>query len=566
VAGQDRQVLTVLRKAVTLCGAALLLWTSGIWAAPMIRIPGDPVSTSGGLVAGTHLPSGVHAYLGVPYAQPPVRNLRWKPPQPIRWQGVWNADHMGPECIQVLRQHDINHYFGEEASSEDCLYLNIWAPTPAKPRTALPVIVFIYGGGGTIGSAAMAHYNGESIARHGAIFVDLNYRLGILGFMAHPELTREQGGHSGDYGFLDQNAALKWIHDNIAAFGGDPDKVLLIGQSFGASSVVAQIMSPLSKGLFRAAMMSSSCSFGGSIAGQAAVALTEGEKIGLDVQKRLGATDLAALRNVAADRILAQQAETQLLLNNPGVKVPPVIDGYFWTGDKQRTLASHAGSDVPIIAGSNGDDNDSERSALTHTHTVTEYQAIAQQMYGTNADEFLRLYPVSSDADVQLMAHRAAIEGGYLEVSRTCGELQARYNHSPTYIDLFVRKHSYTPGVKIADQDPVTVGAYHNADIPFWFGTLDSFNLFRSTRTWTPADRALSERMMQSLIAFARSGSPDTADVHWPTWTEAAPQYLEIEGDLSTVRSMDLPKMDWLAAHPAAAVSSPAPQRVGPRD
>src|SRR5436190_12340424 len=235
--------------AISAAGA-LLASTTLASAGPMIAIPGDPVTTASGKVAGTKLASGVKAYLGVPFAKPPTGELRWKPPQPMRWDGVWNADRKGPECIQVLRPHDINHYFGEEPSGEDCLTLNIWTPADAKAGDHRPVVVFIYGGGGTIGSSGMANYDGENFAKRGAIFVNLNYRVGLMGFMAHPELTAEQGGHSGDYGYLDQNAALKWIAANIAAFGGDPAKVLISGQSAGAGSVAAQVTSPLSKGLF----------------------------------------------------------------------------------------------------------------------------------------------------------------------------------------------------------------------------------------------------------------------------------------------------------------------------
>src|SRR5262245_37138026 len=215
-----------------------------------VDTPISPIQTEGGLIAGKVLPSGVRAWFGIPFAKAPTQDLRWKPPQPIRWTGVWNADRKMPECIQVLRPHDINHYFGEEATSEDCLYMNVWAPPGAKAGDNLPVIVFIYGGGSTIGSSGMANYDGETMAKRGAVFVNFNYRVGILGFMAHPELSKEQGGHSGNYAYLDQNAALKFINQNIAKFGGDPSKVVITGQSAGAGSVVQQTFSPLSKGLF----------------------------------------------------------------------------------------------------------------------------------------------------------------------------------------------------------------------------------------------------------------------------------------------------------------------------
>src|SRR5579883_3482223 len=261
------------------------LLASTLFAKPVVGQvvnPLPPIRTDSGLIAGQTLPSGVKAWLGIPFAKPPIGALRWRPPQPIRWEGVWNADRKMPECMQVLRPHNINHYFGEEATSENCLYMNIWAPANAHAGSNLPVIAFIYGGGGTIGSSGIALYGGEPIAKSGkAVFVNFNYRVGILGFMAHPELTREQGGHSGNYAYLDQNAALKWIHDNIAKFGGDPNKVLIMGQSAGAGSVVAQIFSPLSHGLFSTAVMSSGCNWDNN-----PVPLADGEKVGLEIQQR----------------------------------------------------------------------------------------------------------------------------------------------------------------------------------------------------------------------------------------------------------------------------------------
>lgn len=542
--------------------ASIAIWT--LAAAPvasaggMIALSGDPVATSGGKVAGTRLASGVKAYLGIPYAKSPTQDLRWRAPQPTSWDGVWNADRKGAECIQVLRPHDINHYFGEEPSSEDCLYMNIWAPAQAKAGAGLPVVVFIYGGGGTIGSSGMANYDGENMAKRGAIFVNFNYRVGLLGFMAHPELTREQGGHSGNYGYLDQNAALKWVKENIAAFGGDPDKVVISGQSFGAGSVAAQVTSPLSKGLFRGAVMMSACNFNGPLA-----PLSEGEAAGLELQKRLEVADLAALRNVPADRILAVQSENQVGVNVRGVRAPAIIDGLFWTDQKEPSLASGKASVVPIIASSNGDDIDSGQSPLTRTHTVAEYTETARKMYGADADAFLKLFPVKSDADVQPMAHAAAMENGMLRSSRTCGVIQEKLG-APTFISAFMHKHPYAPGLKLADQDPATVGAYHTADVPYWFDTLDNYNRFRVTRVPTQIDRTLIDQMSGSLIAMADTGSPSSKAMAWPAWTTKAPQYLVI-GDTPVVQKMNVKRMDWLAAHPAAQVG-PAPVQPRVRD
>lgn len=546
------------RQAFAWC-AALIGCLVAFSSYGMTPISGDPLQTTGGKLAGTLLPSGVKAYLGVRYAAPPTQDLRWRPPQPIHWDGVWVADRKGAECIQVLRPHDINHYFGEEPTGEDCLYLNVWVPADAKADSKLPVIVFIYGGGGTIGSSGMAVYDGENVARHGAIFVSMNYRVGALGFMAHPELTREQGGHSGNYGFLDQNAALRWVHDNIGVFGGDPAKVLITGQSFGATSVAAQIFSPLSRGLFRAAAMWSACNFS-----SAGPDLATAESTGVELQKRLGAASLSKMRDVPADRILAQQAESQVGAKVQGVRTPPLIDGYFTVGEKSVVLANHGVADVTILVGSNGDDLDASQSPLTRARTADEFRSIARDMYGANADDFLRLYPVKSDADVAEAAHAAARENGMLKASRSCAQIQGSANKAPAYITLFTHKHPYAPGVVLADQNPQTIGAYHTADVPYWFGTFDAFNIFRQTRAWGDYDRKLSDQMLQSLIAVASTGLPDTAETKWPAWSQRDERYLVL-GDQIRVEKLPVKRMEWLLSHPPAA-AAPLPAPMSPRD
>ena len=518
-----------------------------------------PLQTSSGTVVGMALPSGVKAWYGVPFAAPPTGALRWQLPQERSWKGVWNADRKMPECMQVLRPHEINHYFGEEATSEDCLYMNIWAPGSATSRSKLPVIVFIYGGGGTIGSSGSALYAGENVAKRNAVYVNFNYRVGVLGFMAHPELTKEQGGHSGNYAYLDQNAALKWIHANIARFGGDPARVVIMGQSAGASSVIQQTFSPLSKGLFSGAVMSSGCSWGSATA----TSLAEGEKNGLEIQKRLGAANLAEMRSLPADRIIAAQAEFQVGVSITGVRASGVIDGYFMPKSQADLLKAHEINDVPIIASFNHDES---VNALMSAQSVDEYRGIARRMYGVDADAFLELYPVNSVADIRSVAGQAARENGLESNARNCAVLQTQYNQSKAYIDTFSKRHSYAPDVKIADQDLATIGAYHTADIPFWFDTLDAFNLMRSTRVWTPADRELSSKMMGALLAFAATGNPSTQDVEWPAWTSANEVKVEFGGSgkpVAVVR-LNAKGIDWLKAHPAQAVTA-APGTGGAR-
>jgi para-nitrobenzyl esterase len=518
----------------------------------MQPLAGDPVQTSSGRVAGTRLDSGVKAYLGIPFAAPPVGDLRWAPPQPTSWSGIYNADRYGPECIQVLRPHDINHYFGEQASGEDCLSLNIWAPAEAREGDGRPVVVFLYGGGFTIGSSGMANYAGEAMAGRGAVFVNFNYRVGALGFLAHPELTAEQGGTSGNYGTMDQTAALQWIHDNIARFGGDPAKVVIMGQSAGARSVATQMFAPAARGLFRAAVMSSGCNLR-----SATTTLPEAEQVGMQFQQALGAANLAAMRNVPADRILAAQAENQLGLAVAGVRLSgPIIDGKVLPAPFPDLLASGEFAHVPVIASYNSDDIAFNFGPLLGARTVAEYTASIRTMFGGQADAFLAHYLPANDGAVRDMARRAASDAGFAANARDCATDLAA-NGVSTWIDEYTRKHPYVPGVAFADQDPVTVGAYHTADIPYWFGTQDAYNSLRPTRHWTDWDRTLSARMMDALLALAETGSPDTAGMPWRPWTSANDTYLRLGDDIS-IRPFDTAGMAWLAAHPPAAAARTA--------
>jgi para-nitrobenzyl esterase len=516
-------------------------------------IPGDPLMIDSGRIAGKVLPNGVKAYLGIPFAAAPVRELRWKEPQPVAaWKGVYNADRKMPECIQVLRAHDINHYFGEEATSEDCLYLNVWAPANARAGANLPVIVFLYGGGFTIGSSGMAIYGGEKVAEHGAIFVNFNYRVGALGFMAHPELTAESPHRqSGDYGFLDQIAGLQWIQRNIALFGGDPAKVIVSGQSAGAGSVSVLQASPLAKGLFRGvvAMSGSAWNNGGE-----APSLSDAEKIGLRIQDALKTRSLNEMRQVPADRILALQSENQVGARGGSIRVGgAIVDGYFLPASPAQLFASGRQNDVPLITGFTHDESSNE---LRTAKSLAEYRVVAEKFYGPDADVFLRLYPAASDVQAHEMGATAAREGMVERGARNWAIAQAAHGKAPVYLFLYSRVHPYIPGVHIADQDPATIGAYHTSDVPYWFGTLDSLNLIRPTRNWTAADRDLSQRMMDTLISFAKTGNPATDRTPWPAWTPQKEQLVEF-GDSTGIRAMNTDRLDFMAKHPGAGPGAP---------
>lgn len=521
----------------------------------MAPIASDPVRTHAGLISGTQLDGGVRAYLGIPFAAPPTGEARWTAPRPLSWSGVLNADRKGPECIQVLRPHDINHYFGEEATSENCLFMNIWTPQGA-PSAKRPVVVFIYGGGFTIGSSGMPNYGGEEIARHGAVFVNFNYRVGALGFLAHPELSREQGGHSGNYGIMDQIAALRWIKANIADFGGDPSKVTVIGQSAGALSVSSLIFSPEAAGLFRSATMTSWCNYRDLMP-----TLAEAEATGLAVQKRLKAPSMAAMRAIPADRILAIQSESQVGANVAGIRIGgPIVDGFVLPAQKPTLLAAGRLNRVPIIASSNTDDIDIAMSPFGHVGSLEEYRAAARQAFGPDADAFLRAYPATSDAEARTTGRVVAHQAGFALASRQCARDQAKVGQA-TFIDTFSRKHPYSPGVRFADQDPTTVGAYHTGDIPYWLGTLDVYNSLHRTRDWTPYDRTLATTMMEDLIAFARDGRP-AAD--WPAWSPKDEREM-VFGNTIVARRLDSDRLNWLEAHPLTRAVLP-PRPGSPRD
>jgi para-nitrobenzyl esterase len=488
-----------------------------------------------GRLEGRLLPSGVQAYLGIPYAAAPVRELRWREPQPAaRWEGVYHADRTGPECIQLLRRKDINHYFGEEATSEDCLYMNVWAPPKAGPGAALPVVVFIHGGGFTVGSSGMALYGGANVAARGAVYVNFNYRLGILGYMAHPELTAESAHHaSGNYGFLDQVAALRWVQRNIARFGGDPSRVTIAGQSAGGASVVALLASPLARGLFQRAFIQS-----GAAISNPAPTLAESEQTGIEVQKAVGAKSLAEMRQLPADRVFVVQRDFQFG-DSGSVTVRPNVDGYFLPDSTANIYAAGRQNDVPTIAGFTADDI--SPSPLRLARTLADYQERAHQVYGDNAQRFLGLYPAASDAEAAAMGRLSARHAMMEKGARKLAQAHTASGKAPFWMYVFSRAHPLNPAAKPYDAPQ---GAYHTSDVPYWFQTQDALNLFRPTRIWGSEDRALSARMMDSLLAFARSGNPATAATPWPAWRPGDEQYVDF-GDRVGIARENAAQLDF---------------------
>jgi para-nitrobenzyl esterase len=557
-----------MQKSLSLRAAVFraLLATTALWMsssqAQVVEnpIPGDPVAIDTGNISGKLLPSGIRAYFGVPFAAPPTGDLRWHEPQPREaWKGVYNADRFAPECIQILRPHNINHYFGEEATSEDCLYLNIWAPASLPQGQKAPVVLWLYGGGLSIGSASMANYGGENLAKKGVVYITAGYRVGAFGFLAHPELTSSSPHHaSGNYGHLDQIAALQWIQRNIERFGGDPNRVTVMGQSAGAGSAFSLQASPLAKGLFHRIV---GMSGGGLRAGSDPISQTEAEQSGLELQRALKVGSLADLRNVPADRILAAQAEFQLGGTAGTVRFRPNLDAYFMPRTPREIFANGEQNDVPLLIGFTRDESGNE---LRTARSIDEFNTAAKKYFGDQNEQFLKLYPVRSDAEVPTVGATAVRDGGMATSMRSWALGQVAKGKASAYVYMYSHPHSYEPGVAIADLNPATAGAYHTSEVPFFLLTQDVYNRIRRTRAWTEYDRALANKMSDVLVAFASTGNPTTTEVRPPKFTVRTQEFTEFGDEIAT-RRFDVKRMDFFSTvNMPGAVGAGAPRT--PRD
>ena len=514
-------------------------------------IAGDPVRIDSGLVSGTMLGNGVKAYFGIPFAAPPIRQYRWREPQPVKsWAGVYTANKMPAECVQGLRNNNIDHYFTDEDAAEDCLYLNIWEPARAGQK--LPVIVWIYGGGFTQGSASMPIYGGQNIAGKGVIYVAINYRVGVFGFLAHPEATRESGHNaSGNWGLLDQVAGLKWVKRNIAAFGGDPNNVTILGESAGSMAVNDLQASPLAKGLFQKAVGWS----GASVGPRPMPSLAEAESQGTKLQSAMKAMSLAEMRALSPDKVV-QIAEAA------GIRAQPIVDGYFLPKSVQAIFAAGAQSDVPIVVGSTRNDLGTD-IPVAKAKDLAAYKAAAAAMYGSKAAGFLAAYPATTDAEAREQAARASREAGLGLGNRNWAKLQATTGHQPAYMYRFDRQEPFIPGVEIADH-PEKRGVYHTTDIEYWLQNLDTLNMIHLTRDWTATDRQLSDTMSDILVNFAKSGRPAGKLGTLERYNPAHEQRLVL-GDKIYAEDMNSRGMDFMTENPAATRPAPAPASSGPR-
>jgi para-nitrobenzyl esterase len=496
------------RYALLLSGLAVAGGCLAMAAGP------DSIKVEGGLIAGTSA-NGVRAFKGVPFAAPPVGELRWKPPQPVvAWTGVKRADATGPRCEQTPYATTSVFYEPPETTSEDCLYLNVW--TAANPGDKRPVMVWMYGGALVRGSGAVPTYDGTSLAKKGVVVVTINYRLGVFGYFAHPALTAESPNHSsGNYGALDEVAALKWVQRNIAAFGGDPGRVTIFGESAGSWSVNVMMATPLAKGLFHRAIGESGGRF------TRGVRLAAAEQAGVTFARNLGAESLPALRALPADKLLAAT----------GFRTAENIDGWVLPDDVRNLFAQGKHNKVPVIVGSNGNESTTLGGANGVPKTMDEYRTRIRTQYGEMASEFDAAYPVKSEADIAEAILGSARDTTFTWQMREWARLNTAAG-SKAYLYQFTHV------------DPIPtkgLGAYHTAEIEYVFN-----NLWRDW-SYTDIDRRVADTMSNYWVNFATTGDPNGAGLtRWPTYDSKAEAYLEL-GDNPTVRNHLLaPQLDFI--------------------
>jgi para-nitrobenzyl esterase len=467
----------------------------------------DIVKTANGLLQGfTDQETGIKNFWGIQYAQPPVGPLRWHAPQPVKsWQGIRKADHFGPRAMQEPVFGDMR--FRTDSMSEDCLYLNVWTPAQS-PKAHLPVLVYFYGGGFVAGDGSEWRYDGASLAQKGIVVVTVNYRLGIFGFFAYPELTKESPHHaSGNYGLLDQHAAIEWVRHNIAAFGGNPDHITIGGESAGSISVFAQMASPLSKNLIAGAIGESGAMINPTLP---PIPLSEAEKRGVDFALSIGAHSLKDLRAIPAKELSSEASKKGIPYFSA------TIDGYFFPRSPLAIFEEGRQAHVPLLVGWNSTEAPYMALMRGEMPSPENYAAIIKQLYKDKADQVLRLYPGNTRDEVIQSATDLASDGFIVYSTWKWAELQRETGKHPVYRYLFSHPRPNGWGMPENAKDslpPPINGAAHSWEIEYALGNLRTNPVY----PWTPVDYKVSATMTSYFTHFIKTGNPNGTGL--PLWT-----------------------------------------------
>lgn len=479
-------------------------------AAPLTAYGSNPliIKTDKGKVSGTYTADHqVRQFRGIPFAAPPVGDLRWQPPQPVaKWKGVRDATQFGPRCMQAHIYLDMR--FRDAGPSEDCLNLNVWTPTNAK-KGRLPVMVWIFGGGYMAGGTSEPRQDGQYLAHRNVVVVSMNYRLGIFGFFTLPALATESPHHAaGNYGLEDQNAAIKWVQKNIENFGGNPDNITIFGESAGSFSVSTLMASPLSRDRFQKAIGESGGAFHSGGLPYRSLQETE-QKNAEFAEAAFGTDDLTRLRKIPAGELLK---ETMAEERTNHTRFNPVVDGWFLPESVPAIYAAGEQAHVPLLAGWNADEARADVLLAKPPVTAESFKNQVEAQFGVNAKELLKLYPANTDAEAVRSAGDLA-NARFIVFSTWCWiNAQVRTGDAPVY---HYRLDLAPPVDKF---HPIKIGAFHSDDIEYVFGTLDS----RVDAKMRPEDYKLSNEIEAYWANFARTGNPNGPGLpNWPTYDPA---------------------------------------------
>ena len=474
------KIRTLLFAVFSLCAAGL-----GLAQQP------EPVQTEYGQVQGTSQ-YGLAVYRGIPFAAPPVGDLRWHAPLPAaKWDGVRQTTKFGPKPMQGSRN--------APDMSEDCLYLNVWSPAKS-PSDRIPVLVWIYGGGFGGGATSEPGYSGEKLAQKGVVLVSIAYRVGPLGFLAHPELSAETTNHvSGNYALLDMIAGLQWVQKNIAAFGGDPNQVTIFGESAGGIAVSMLSASPQAKGLFHGAISQSGGSFGPprltTYPGENMKRLADAERDGAAFANSAGVASLAELRKIAPDKL-------------PGGRGWPITDGWVIPNDQHKLYEAGRYNDTPILIGYNSD----EGASFSPPKTPEDYIAGVNKRYGKFADKLIKAYPVGTNS-VPKTARDLARDAAFGWQTWSWARLASQTGKSKVFYYYFDQHPDYPEGSPQAGH-----GSPHGQDVGY---------VFQHLNRPSPSDRVISDAMATYWVNFAKHGDPNGEGVPaWPAFSVKVPQVM----------------------------------------